>query len=151
MPKNTKITPCPIERVTYAALVTKESSSAMLENLVQAAPQRALLFVGVKGFRMTLKNPCYLKGECTNEVVLSFELSGNFLEAARSDEIEKTVNYAALCQYCKEILMSLPCHHLPHAASLQSAIRGYSSLIEGGQVHLEGRSHAVFFNDVCLL
>lgn len=123
----------------------------MINALNCIAPANIALFVGVKGFSMKLRNPCHVKGECVNEIVLSFELSGNFFPAAQSDELAKTVNYAALCQFCQEILRYLPCHRLPQADSLQQAIRSYSPLIQGGHVRLEGRSHEVFFNDVCLL
>lgn len=123
----------------------------MIETISNAGSTQPKLFVGVRDFKMLLKNSCHLLGQCENEIVLSFELEGEFLPAAIADAIDQTVNYAALCQFCQETLSEAPCHKLPTAASLGSALRQFSPYIQGGHLRLEGRSHDVFFNDYCLL
>jgi len=100
---------------------------------------------------MLLRNACKERGHCENEIYLSFELSGQFLNAALFDEITATVSYDLLCQVLKDKMTLLWCHQIIRADVLKTYVFQFSPLIEGGFLKLSGKRHDVFFNDVCLL
>jgi hypothetical protein len=123
----------------------------MCDPIFNASFIKPTLFIGVKSYRMLLKNPCKERGYCENEIYLSFELSGKFLNAALFDEIKETVSYDLLCQMLKDKMTMLWCHQVNRADVLKTHVLQFSPLIEGGFIKLSGKRHDVFFNDECLL
>lgn len=108
--------------------------------------------IGVKKYRISLSSSCLRQGHCLNDVELSFELEGDFIDAALKDDLSSTVNYDALCQRLNQELHTFYCHELAGITPrLISAMKEYSPLIKGGFLNLQCTIHGVFFNEKCLI
>lgn len=106
----------------------------------------AIISLGVKNYHM-VKLGCCGHVNCTSSLKISFHVEGDFIAAALSDELHRTVDYDSLCQAIhKTILLKSP-----DLLILRKVILNFSDLITGGYVAIEVRCPHAFLKDHCLL
>lgn len=89
--------------------------------------------------------PCLEEGKCYVELSISFELTGDFLPAALSDDILKTVDYDGLCKYLKEKLEKNQCFWICCTSNLANIIFAFSPLLQGCHLSIVGKRHNDIF------
>ena len=108
--------------------------------------------IGVKDCRFILSRPCSRHLEQKISLTVSFFLKGDFLPAAVSDDIKKTIDYDALSEHIKHLLMPFDCASFEDMKiNLSSQITDFSSLIKGGYLLLSMRCHDAFRCKIHLL
>lgn len=101
--------------------------------------------VGVENFRFLLKTHCVENSSMPIAVSLSFNLRGDFLPSALSDDLTKTVDYEALCKAIENDLSFESCRSVDNIVlRLQTAISRFSPLIFGGYFSLHLHCHDTF-------
>lgn len=106
------------------------------------------LTIGVKDYASTLSNTCVYDHECRVKLKVSFELEGDFLNAAYSDNIRHTVDYEQLCKFINARFTKPEDINLNN---LKLAIKDFSPLINTGFVTLEVSCAHTYSKDQGLL
>lgn len=106
----------------------------------------ATINIGVKNYRMVKRGACG-NSQCSTAVSISFQLEGDFLKAATSDQLDHTVDYDALCQKIEGTLLG----ESVNLTVLQECILNFSSLISGGYTELSLSCPHIFLKERGLL
>lgn len=107
--------------------------------------------IGVDNYIVTLNTPCTTSDQ-PSQITLSFALWGHFLPAAISDDLEKTIDYDALCVRIKKSLMHHDCQSFENIQNtIINQIRSCSSLITHGSLRVFLNCHRAFRCEINLL
>lgn len=107
--------------------------------------------LGVCDLRCDLK-PC-LKDSTTKPcLIINFEVEGDFMGAAKNDDLTQTVDYDLLSQELRACVAQLSCYDAAHIQShVAAVIKNFSPLISGGFLSTSLLCHTVFRNERTLL
>lgn len=106
--------------------------------------------IGIEDLRISLSNCPHNFTKA--ELLLSFELEGDFLAAIDNDDLEKTIDYDVLSQHLCLFLSALSCQDSKELHEcLINEIRQFSSLITRGFIKTTLSCHAGFINQHSLL
>lgn len=108
--------------------------------------------LGVEDYQFSLIKPCRSYNQLPSKIRLSFQLKGDFLPAAVSDNLADTVDYEALCNYIRYALTSFNCADVAEISeTIKKSILAFSPLISGGYVSICLSCHDTFINEQALL
>ncbi len=105
-----------------------------------------MIKVGVKDFCFELSTKC---GEKKAQVSMDFFLEGDFLPAAQSDDLKKSVDYYALSMALKEKLKDRSCRS--QMAEATRLILEFSPLITAVYVKITALCHGALIVEQSLL
>jgi dihydroneopterin aldolase len=97
--------------------------------------------IGIKNLKFIKQNACAYDQHCPCNINISYELTGNFLQAALNDDINYTVDYDLLSQYIIKYLQACVILNLHE---LKKIIKKFSCLIKSGKLELELRCPHVY-------
>lgn len=101
--------------------------------------------IGVKGFQFFLKHPCQKDAKVKISITLSFELTGNFLEACKSDNLIDTTDYESMCRQIVNTLEHSDCSdNLDIIERVENTVKRCSYLITGGCYDITLHCHDTF-------
>lgn len=106
--------------------------------------------LGVRELRCDLT--CVEKPNTKAQLILNFEVEGNFMGAAKNDDLSQTVDYDLLSQKLCTCAAQFTCHDAAHIQShMATVIKNFSPLISGGFLYSRLLCHTVFQNECTLL
>lgn len=101
--------------------------------------------VGVENYYFQLTNACSCTPSERISVSISFAISGDLLKSAKSDSLDDTVNYDAICHKLEHVLGQFDCGDSQIiAATINNVIKNYSPRITDGYFSLLMTCHDTF-------
>jgi hypothetical protein len=110
------------------------------------------IFVGVVDLHLQSSKACHFNNDLFAAINLSFTLEGAFMLGAKSDALNDTVDYDALCRALTKVLDDFCClSPVTIAMQAQRSIRQFSAKITGGYVNVGVLCHVPFPVEQALL
>ena len=108
--------------------------------------------IGVLDYRFALPKPCQLNRDDKTIISLSFELAGDFLRGAISDELVDTIDYEKLCEEVELALADASCANQPFIINIiKKTINGFAPNIAAGRFMVKIMCHETSIIEEALL
>ncbi len=109
-----------------------------------------IMSMGVEDLLFTIQKCAHAHENA--QLLISFEISGNFFLAAENDDLEETLDYDALSKHLEALTKGYSCQEADKLhALLEQGIRQFSPLISGGSIKTQLSCPAGFINHFSLL
>jgi dihydroneopterin aldolase len=113
--------------------------------------QQYKISVGVEELIIDLESCTYDENQKA-QLLVSFQVEGDFRLAAKNDDLSQTVDYDALSRRIGHSLKGLNCSQIEEInARLEKTLKGFSPLISGALIESRLSCHAAFINHRSLL